>query len=83
MPFSRIKAKCVTCGLHFIVCTEHREGHSRDTLYCPECGQHSGDFVTWSDGDSGDIFQDVPGQSPLTPDMNVIYSGEVPIEDIE
>lgn len=35
--FTQLKAKCLVCSLHFIVCTEYPEQHNRDTLSCPEC----------------------------------------------
>jgi len=65
----RLKAKCLDCGLHFIVCTWYQEKHSKETLHCPECGQHDGDFLTWAEAIAEPIWGTVPGQSSVTPDI--------------
>ena len=81
MPYTRLKAKCLDCDLHFIVYTWNRDKHSRKTLHCPECGQHAGNFATWRDEDAGEISQEVPGATPMTPDMEAEVR-DVPIEQI-
>jgi hypothetical protein len=74
--FSVIKAKCLACSLHFLVCTDSPERHSSETLYCPECGQHDGGFLVWSDKVNGFIFELVPGRSEPTghPNLDVLKS---------
>jgi len=59
--YTAIKAKCMNCGLHFIVYSSEPERHSGETLYCPECGNHGGGFLTWYQKIFGFIFQMVPG----------------------
>lgn len=81
MPY-RLKAKCLGCNLHFIVYTWDRDKHSRQTLYCPECGRHDGNFLTWRDEDAGEIHQEVPGTTPATQDMDVTLA-DIPIEKIK
>ena len=56
-----VKAKCMACGLHFVVCTWYPENHTGDKLYCPECGQHRSGFLVWHQKMFGFIFQTVPG----------------------
>jgi len=53
------------CGLHFTVHTWYPELHVGTTLYCPECGQHEEQFVTWVAEVEGFIFQHVPGDAEL------------------
>lgn len=65
----QLKAKCLKCNLHFLICTEHPETYSKETLFCPECGQHEGNFVTWSEVGPGPIYREVPGDAPLTDDI--------------
>jgi hypothetical protein len=60
-----IKAKCLNCGLHFLLCTWEAERHSRTSLWCPECGQHEGRFIIWGEPVKGFIFGLVPGRAPL------------------
>lgn len=59
--YTTIKVKCMHCGLHFVVCSWEQERHSADTLYCPECGQHQGNFSIWFQKMFGFICQMVPG----------------------
>lgn len=59
--YTTIKAICLRCGLHFVICSWEPERHSADTLHCPECGQHGGGFLTWHKKMFGFIFQTVPG----------------------
>lgn len=59
--FITVKAKCMACGLHFVVCTWEPENHNARTLHCPECGQHRGAFMVWQQRMFGFIFQTVPG----------------------
>jgi DNA-directed RNA polymerase subunit RPC12/RpoP len=63
--FIRIKTKCLDCGLHFIICTWHSEKHNQDTIHCPECGQHDGNYLVWSEEAEGMISDDVPGDTEL------------------
>jgi hypothetical protein len=34
-------------------------------LHCPECGQHSGQFIIYCEGVSGPIYEEVPGKAKL------------------
>lgn len=45
----KIKLKCMKCGLRFVICTWYENLHTRHTIHCPECGQHSGYFLVWSE----------------------------------
>jgi len=60
--FTQVKAKCLNCSLHFIVCTDSPERHSAATLICPECAQCQGRFLLWYQRMFGFIFQVVPGR---------------------
>lgn len=65
--FVNVKAKCMRCSLHFVVCTELPEQHSARTLTCPECGQCKGNFFVWKESPAEQfIFQSVPGGTPLS-----------------
>jgi uncharacterized coiled-coil protein SlyX len=65
--FVKVKAKCMRCSLHFIVCTDRPEDHSARTLTCPECGQRKGHFFVWQENPAEQfIFQSVPGATPLS-----------------
>lgn len=61
--YMRIKAKCLACSVHFVVCSWHPDRHNAKTLYCPECGQHEGHFMVWTERVSGAIAQEVPGNA--------------------
>ena len=61
----QIRAKCFTCGLHFIVCTDRPQAHGRRDLFCPECGEHRGAFAVWIAEVEGAIWQTVPGDAAL------------------
>jgi hypothetical protein len=64
--YTKIKAKCLDCSLHFVLCSWHPDRHSAKSLFCPGCGQHQGDFLVWTEQVSGFISQEVPGNaSPL------------------
>lgn len=63
--YTRIKAKCCDCQLHFVLCTWYPQRHNCSTLHCPECGQRSGQFVIYCEGVSGPIYEEVPGQAKL------------------
>jgi predicted RNase H-like nuclease (RuvC/YqgF family) len=63
--FTFIKVKCLDCALHFSLCTWTPGRHGRDSLYCPECGQHAGRFLIWAEPGAGLIYQQVPGKAPL------------------
>ena len=88
----QLKAKCRACSLHFIVCTWHPDLHTAATLHCPECGQHAGAFLTWSEAVAAPICTVVPGHAPLTADwlpdggtkhidLADLTSGDPPAED--
>lgn len=65
--FLKVKAKCMRCSLHFVVCTHRPEDHSARTLTCPECGQRKGQFLVWKETPADMfIFQSVPGETPLS-----------------
>jgi hypothetical protein len=61
--YTKIKAKCLNCSLHFVLCTWYPERHSAASLHCPECGQHSGEFLVWSERVFGNVVQEVPGDA--------------------
>lgn len=61
--YARIKAKCLNCSLHFVLCSQRPECHNQMSLYCPECGQHEGQFMVWIERVAGVIAQEVPGTS--------------------
>jgi len=63
--FIEKKAKCIPCGLHFILCTWHGERHNAQNIYCPECGQSEGKFLVWQQKKFGFICLDVPGKANL------------------
>ncbi len=63
--FTMVKAKCLACGLHFMLCTDTPHQHTLDTLHCPECGQHDGHYLVWHEPGRGFIFQNVPGKAAL------------------
>lgn len=60
--YTMVKAQCFSCHLHFVVCTWYPERHARETLHCPECGQHDGNFIMWYQRMFGFIFETVPGR---------------------
>ena len=62
---TQLKFKCMMCGLHFIVCTWRPEKHSVISEYCPECGQHNGRFIMWSEPSDLPIFAVVPGNAQV------------------
>jgi hypothetical protein len=62
---TQVKAKCLACGLHFVVCTWDPKKHDAKTLHCPECGQHSGCFCVWTEEVPHPIFTTVPGAAAL------------------
>jgi len=58
----RVKAKCLNCSLHFMLCTWKPARHCAASLFCPECGQHNGNFLVWREEvPSGVIYEEVPG----------------------
>ena len=61
--YTQVRAKCMKCGLHFILCSDYPEQHAGTTLYCPECGQHEDCFMVWKAEVEGFIFQAVPGDA--------------------
>ncbi len=60
-----VKAKCLACGLHLVLCTDRPDEHRRRSLHCPECGQAAGAFVVWLEEAAGFIWQMVPGGAAL------------------
>jgi hypothetical protein len=64
IAFEIVKAKCMACGLHFMLCSDDRGRHNRHSLHCPECGQYGGGFLVWREEHPGFIFQVVPGSTP-------------------
>jgi hypothetical protein len=66
--FTMTKVKCLTCSLHFIICTWHPERHRRANVTCPECGSRNGRFAMWQQQQFGDIFRHVPGTARLLED---------------
>lgn len=64
--FLNVKVKCLSCSLHFIICTWFPNQHSAKTMICPECGQRKGQFLVWKDIPTDKfIFESVPGTTPL------------------
>jgi len=63
--FTMTKVKCLTCSLHFILCTWHPERHRAANITCPECGSREGYFLMWQQQQFGFIFQHVPGTARL------------------
>ena len=63
--YTQLRVKCTLCGLHFIICTWEPDQHDMSTIYCPECGQHKGDYLVWKADVEGFIFQAVPGDAEL------------------
>jgi hypothetical protein len=61
--YYRVKAKCLVCSLHFVLCSWHPERHNAKSLHCPECGQHEGQFLTWQEQVTGTVGQEVPGNA--------------------
>ena len=56
------KFKCRACGLHFALFTWAEE---RADPWCPECGQHNGAFIHWTEESDKQIFQFVPGEAQI------------------
>lgn len=79
---TQLKAKCLECGLHIIVCTERPETHTAKTLYCPECGQRNGQFMTWVETIPEPIYRVVPGNAKPTPDTGTGTTEMVAAHDI-
>ena len=64
--FVKVKAKCMNCGLHFVLCTVEPERHGAATIHCPECGQHRGYFMVWQEVPKEILIcQLVPGHDQL------------------
>ena len=59
--YTQFRIKCMSCGLHFIICTDYPERHGMETVYCPECGQHGGGYLIYEAKVPGFIFEAVPG----------------------
>ena len=39
--------------------------HKPSRLFCPECGQHEGDFLAWREDVKSEIYHEAPGQAEL------------------
>ena len=61
--YVKVKVKCLSCSLHFVVCSWYKSKHTAQTLYCPECGQHEGQFMVWEATVPGPIALEVPGNA--------------------
>ena len=61
--FTMKKIKCLSCHLHFIICTWYPDRHRAENIICPECGQRSGHFMVGQQQEFGYIFQHVPGHA--------------------
>lgn len=63
MSYYQHKLKCMSCGLHFIVCSLRRR--TSGLVHCPECGKSSMPgipaFLYWPKKVEGFIFEAVPG----------------------
>jgi hypothetical protein len=57
------KAKCLACNMHFILCTFYPDRHKPSNIWCPECGQRTGQFIMWQQQTFGTIYEHVPGHS--------------------
>lgn len=55
------KYKCLRCGLHFII---YSWDEKKGTPFCPECQSH-GPSMHWLNETEKEIFEFVPGGSPL------------------
>jgi len=62
--YTLIKCKCLSCSLHFIICTWEPETHKRESIICPECGTKGG-MLKWKQNTFGFIFESVPGNAKL------------------
>lgn len=71
------KIKCLTCSLHFIVCSDYEDwpnagttreialgGEATGLIFCPECGSTS-PMLHHKEPVAGFIFQAVPGNAPF------------------
>jgi hypothetical protein len=58
------KCKCLNCGLHYIVCSEHEnwEAAVGTPNFCPECGS-KGSKLRWVEKSPQLIYQHVPGDA--------------------
>lgn len=65
--YTRVKAKCLHCSLHFVLCSWSPERHNAKSLYCPECGQHEGQFMVWTEHVTGHVAAEVPGNAVPSP----------------
>jgi len=55
------KYKCRSCGLHFVLYSWQEE---RPPPHCPECGEQGG-FIKWFGETDQQIFELVPGDTPI------------------
>ena len=59
---TEIGVKCLNCSLHFTIWSWYSDRHDTSTIYCPECGQHNGNFMVWKGDGTAQIFTRVPGK---------------------
>lgn len=61
------KIKCQGCGLHYEVCSwDEGWGKAHEYGFCPECGVKGGKMVWGPQKLDRQIFQLVPGDTPLS-----------------
>ncbi len=65
MAYTRRKFECMRCGLHFVICTQFPERHTIATVACPECRQHAGGFLAYTEEVPGVILEEVPGRAEV------------------
>ena len=65
-----LRVECMECGLHFIVQTWEPTRHKAATLYCPECGQHRGQFLV-SRHESAEPIVEIVSGDPERPEPPV------------
>lgn len=75
----QVKAKCLVCNLHFLLCTWTPDKHATESLYCPECGQHDGLFCLWREDVPAPICTVVPGRAQLC-GMGLEFNPKAPDE---
>ncbi len=64
--YTQCKVKCLTCGVHFIICSWYQDRHDCENIFCPECGSKNGRFIVWKQKKFGYIFEDVPGNAVVS-----------------
>jgi len=69
--FTWVKVKCLACSLHFMIATYNPEQHTKESVHCPECGNHAGPMMVWTEPGRGFIFQNVPGRNAILRDTKL------------